>query len=294
MRVDRKPHKKFSKISGKFKNGPKKFNKNGPAKSGKFGSKDKKLDGKSPKKFEKSKNLKKNEKFREKPKKRKHEESVDPAMDAGAELEAKIKPVVDHEDPETGMTKKKSKHKRRKITDEKDLNQMVTLKNLNQDILKYYTYKLRHKLTELEENEKKFSHHLDHCYFLEENETLENFLSRSKVEISHANEHSNFNIITISSSAIRAVDLKRIFDEIKSDSRKIIKLFGKHMKLKDQIELRFGWVLVLLNLKLTLFQKYLKSGTQGKLDKVSSKISFFSCQSRKITNMISLFRRYLA
>ena len=141
---------------------------------------------------------------------------------------------------------KKSKHKRMKITDEKNLDDKVTLETLNSDLKKYFEKKLKHKLSDLEIFEKNFKNdEVDgQFYFSEENESLDAFLGKSGVTIKNSSETQTFNILTISSSAIRCVDLKRIVLPTTSESSeqpvekyKILKLFGKHMKLHEQVKL---------------------------------------------------------
>ena len=183
------------------------------------------------------------------------------------QLEPKFEKITDPN--ETKSDKPKKQRKRARITqDIENLNEKCTLKTVNQDLIKFFTIKSGHKLSDIEKAEKKLNNDKN-LYFIEEGEELTDFLVRAEVNLKNeGSDDQQFHLITISSSAIRAVDLKRIFvptpetsDENKQnpdegepikkkpktegkDTKKftkspykILKLFGKHMKITDQIEL---------------------------------------------------------
>merc|ERR1712110_56351 len=143
---------------------------------------------------------------------------------------------MDVEEPEM-ITEggKKKKHNRRKITDENDLNKKSNLDTFKVEILKYY--EKSGKLTDLEKmdilpNEK--------CklYFAKQNESLANFLNRSETKLG-AKSDKKFGLISVSQGAMRCMDFKR---ELVPDNKKltkknvqIAKLFGKHLKLHEQV-----------------------------------------------------------
>merc|ERR1712061_270545 len=128
--------------------------------------------------------------------------------------------------------KKKKRHKRRKITDEADLNEKVTVERLNADLVKFQTRKVKHKLTEIECQDLSFGNVSD-VYFCHSDEGLSDFLKRAGVELK-SDEKRKFNVITVSHSAMRCVDFKRLIYPEPDKTAKTAKLIGK-IKLKDQI-----------------------------------------------------------
>ena len=182
------------------------------------------------------------------------------------QLEPQFEKITDPN--ENKSDKPKKQRKRARITqDIENLNEKCTLKTVNQDLIKFFTIKSGHKLSDIEKAEKKLNND-NNLYFIEEGEELTDFLARAEVNLKNeGSDDQQFHLITISSSAIRAVDLKRIFvptpeksgesqnpdDEGPVEKKpktegkdtkkftkspyKILKLFGKHMKITDQIEL---------------------------------------------------------
>lgn len=195
----------------------------------------KKFSGKPAGKFKKSDNQNKNfkkKKTNTSDRKRTHEQQGEPSREHIEVDEAQY--VVEEVVDETEKKKKKTKHKRIRITEQKDLDKKAVLETLNEDVCKFYSKKLGNQLTELEKADYSIASERGDFFFLQENETLEDFLTRTETTLKHKDGQKKFNLICLSEAAIRCVDFKRLLEKTGQEA-KCLKLFGKHLKLKEQI-----------------------------------------------------------
>jgi len=164
-----------------------------------------------------------------------------PLGDAGdVAVDVELDENVKFEKLDEGKKKKKSKHKRRKITETKDLEVKSDATGVNADIHKHFERKLKSKLTDLEKSDYSLAAG-SKVFCAEQEETISEFLERAEVSlVAPADSTAKINIVVISVSAVRCVDMKRLLveklDAKKDASPKFLKMFGKHFKLKDQVE----------------------------------------------------------
>merc|ERR1711957_203110 len=84
--------------------------------------------------------------------------------------------------------KKKSKHKRIKITEQKNLGKKADLARLNADMCKFYSKQNLSALTTLEKDDISISEERGNCFFAEQGETVLDLLEKAGVGIKNEEE----------------------------------------------------------------------------------------------------------